>query len=233
MIKAVAVDDEPRALDVVTFHAGKISTLEIIETFTDPEIAFEYLENNLIDLLFLDINMPGLSGLELMKNLEIPPLVIFTTAYSEYALDSYELEAIDYLLKPIKFNRFFKAFQKAQKRLGNKDSHDKMQPPEYLFLKDGYRQIKIRPSEIIYIQAEGNYLSFFTKSDKIMSRMSFAQISEEVFGKSLLRIHNSYMINLDHVAKIENNSVYLNDICIPIGVTYKNKIKDRINFLGY
>ncbi len=232
MIKAIAVDDEPRALEVVAFHANKIPSLEIIKCFSDPELAFEHLENNMIELLFLDINMPGLTGLEMMKKLSNPPLVIFTTAYSEYALDSYELEAIDYLLKPIKFTRFLKAFHKAQSRLDIKISQDLVKPPEYIFLQDGYRQVKIKPSEIIYIKADANYLSFFTKNSKVMSRMTFSQVSEDYFGKSFLRIHNSFMINLGHFSKIENNSVYLYDTIIPIGVTFRNIIKEKIKFLS-
>jgi len=223
MIRSVAVDDEPFALDVISIHAAKVPELELLERFTDPFKAVEFLKNNVVDLVFLDINMPGLSGMELIRKLKCPPKIIFTTAYSEYALDSYDYEAVDYLLKPIEFDRFYKSIQRYLKQ--SNPLPGSIPPPaaRHIFIKDGYKQVKLLIEDISHIQSEGNYLSLYAGSQRTLTRMTLTQISALLPTTEFLRIHNSYLVNINHIDKIENNHVYCNGAVIPIGAKYKEE----------
>jgi two-component system, LytTR family, response regulator len=223
MIRSVAIDDEPFALDVISIHAAKVPELELLERFTDPFKAVEFLRNNVIDLVFLDINMPGLSGLELIGKLKCPPKIIFTTAYSEYALDSYDYEAVDYLLKPIEFDRFYKSIQRYLKQTNPLPGSIQQPAIKHIFIKDGYKQVKLLIEDISHIQSEGNYLSLYAGSQRTLTRMTLTQISALLPATEFLRIHNSYLVNINHVDKIENNHVYCNGAAIPIGAKYKEE----------
>jgi len=174
MIRSIAVDDEPFALDVISFHAAKVPELELVGRFTDPFKALEFLKNNLVDLNFLDINMPGLSGMELISHLKCPPRIIFTTAYSEYALDSYDYEAVDYLLKPIEFDRFYKSIKRYQKQIASATAPPAAAPAKHIFIKDGYKQVKLLIEDISHIQSEGNYLSIFAGTRRTLTRMTLS-----------------------------------------------------------
>jgi two-component system, LytTR family, response regulator len=227
MIRSIAVDDEPFALDVISIHAAKVPELELVGRFTDPFKALEFLKNNLVDLVFLDINMPGLSGMELISRLKCPPRIIFTTAYSEYALDSYDYEAVDYLLKPIEFDRFYKSIQRYQKQIVTAPS---AAPPlfKYIFIKDGYKQLKLLIDDISHIQSEGNYLSIHFGSHRTLTRMTLSQICGLLPASLFLRVHNSFLVNVGHIDKIENNHVYCNGAVIPIGAKYREEFLKKI-----
>ena len=228
MITCIAVDDEPRALDVIEIHAAKMPELKMLGLFTDPFKARDFLKANPVDLLLLDINMPGLNGLQLLDQLNVRPHVIFATAYSEYALDSYDYEAVDYLLKPIEFDRFAKAIMKVRKVMNNGDEKNGILN-KYLFLKDGYKQVKVVFKEIQYIQSDGNYLNVFTQSGKVNTRMTLNQIIELLPSGSFLRVHNSYVVNIEQIERIENNQIFLPGAQIAIGPLYK---KAFFEFLG-
>jgi two-component system LytT family response regulator len=228
MIRSIAIDDEPFALDVISIHAAKVPELDLLERFTDPFKALDYLKNNLVDLVFLDINMPGLSGMELVGKLKCPPKIIFTTAYSQYALDSYDYEAVDYLLKPIEFDRFYKSIQRYLKQVNPLPAQNFPAPAKHIFVKDGYKQVKLLIEEISHIQSEGNYLSLFTGSQRTLTRMTLTQISGLLPDKLFLRVHNSYLVNIGHIDKIENNQVYCNSAAIPIGAKYKEDFLRKI-----
>jgi DNA-binding LytR/AlgR family response regulator len=222
MIRCIAVDDEPFALDVICIHAAKIPELDVLERFTDPFKALEYLKNNPVDLIFLDINMPGLSGMELVGRLKCPPMIIFTTAYSEYALDSYDYEAVDYLLKPIEFDRFNKSIQRYLKQAGTPvPAVPKL--PKHIFIKDGYKQVKLQIDQISHIRSEGNYLSIFTGNQRTLTRMTISQLSALLPAADFLRVHNSYLVSVGHIEKIENNHVYIQGAIIPIGARFKEE----------
>jgi len=156
MIVCIAVDDEPKALDVISIHASKAPEIDLIKTFTNPEDALAFLKDNFVDLIFLDINMPKISGLQFIAKLQSKPYIIFTTAYSEYAIDSYDFEAVDYLLKPIEFDRFYKSINKVKKLIQLNNIHQDSLLSKYIFVKDGYKQIKICIEDILLIQSEGN-----------------------------------------------------------------------------
>ncbi len=221
MIRSIAVDDEPSALDVIRIHAAQVPELDLLDCFTDPLMALEFLKNNRVDLIFLDINMPGLSGLDLLNRLKFKPRVVFTTAYSEYALDSYEFEAVDYLMKPIEFDRFYRSVQRYLKQsAGNGNGGTTY--PEYIFVKDGYRQVKVVVDEITHIQSQGNYLDIFTGSGRTVTRMTLSQMQELLPANRFIRIHNSFVVNLSSIDRIENNQVLIGDAAIPVGAKYRD-----------
>ncbi|MEE4116064.1 MAG: LytTR family DNA-binding domain-containing protein [Marinilabiliaceae bacterium] len=228
MIRAIAVDDEPRALEVIEILSLKVPGVSLLDTFTDPGEALEYLKTVYIDLIFLDINMPDISGIQFIQKLTYKPHIILTTAYSEYALESYEYQVTDYLLKPIELDRFRKAISRVEDSLrlqnGNSDSEELS-----LFVKDGYRHKKIALDKLEYIKGEGNYLQFVCKESKAMSRMTFSDIIERLPGKKFLRIHNSYIVNMDKVDAIADNHVQIGSARIPIGSKYLHILRKRID----
>jgi DNA-binding LytR/AlgR family response regulator len=223
MIRSIAIDDEPFALDVISILAAKVPDLELTERFTDPLKALDYLKNNLVDLVFLDINMPGLSGMELISKLKCPPRIIFTTAYSEYALDSYDYEAVDYLLKPIGFDRFYKSIQRYQKQIATAPAQPPQTPSKHIFIKDGYKQVKLLIDDISHIQSDGNYLSIFAGTNRTLTRMTISQITSLLPALLFLRVHNSYLVNIGHIEKVENNHIYCSGAVIPIGAKFKEE----------
>lgn len=229
MIKAISIDDEPSALDIISIHASKIADVELIDSFTDPEKALEFLGDNPIDLIFLDINMPGISGLELLNRLNYTPFVIFTTAYSEYAIESYDYDAVDYLLKPIEFDRFYKAVQKARKVFQLNSLQKDSLLSKYIFVKDGYKQVKLNIEDILYIQGEGNYLKIVSANENTMVRMTFRHIMERLPKEIFHRTHNTYIINLCHVDKIEDNHVSIKNDKIPVSQKYRDQLFKQIN----
>ncbi|MEA1877946.1 MAG: LytTR family DNA-binding domain-containing protein, partial [Bacteroidota bacterium] len=191
--------------------------------------ARDFLKNNPVDLIFLDINMPGLSGLQLLDQLSVRPHVIFATAYSEYAVDSYEYEAADYLLKPIEFDRFAKAIQKVKKLMMTNGEEKNGVLSKYLFLKDGYKQVKICISDIHYIQSDGNYLNVFSGSDRINTRMTLNQMIDQLPSSSFIRVHNSYVVNIEQIERIENNQIIIGEAIIAIGPSFRENLQTYLN----
>lgn len=228
MIISIAVDDEPKALDVLRIHASKAPEINLVKTFTNPEEALTFLKDNFVELIFLDINMPGISGLQFAERLQSKPFIVFTTAYSEYAIDSYDFEAVDYLLKPIEFDRFYKAVLKVKKLIQLNSIQKDSTLSRFIFIKDGYKQVKICIDDILYLQSEGNYLNVVTQQEKIMARMTFQQIMEKLPRNLFLRIHNSYVINFSHIHKIEDNHIFIGEAKIPIGLKYKDHFFETV-----
>jgi two-component system, LytTR family, response regulator len=229
MILSIAVDDEPKALDVISIHAAKAPEIELVAPFTHPEKALAYLKDNFVDLIFLDINMPGISGLQFVERLQSKPYIVFTTAYSEYAIDSYDFEAVDYLLKPIEFDRFYKSVNKVKKLMQLNSIQQDSLLSKFIFIKDGYKQIKVCIEDILYIQSEGNYLNIVTNTEKILARMTFQSLMEKLPRNFFFRVHNSFVVNFSHIQKIEDNQVFIQDMKIPIGIKYKENILNFIN----
>lgn len=225
-MKAIAIDDEPIALDIVKSHAAKVPFMELKAVFTDAFKALDYLQKETVDLIFLDIKMPDISGIEFVNCLNKKPMVIFTTAYSEHAVMSFELDAVDYLLKPFALTRFVKACNKANELflLRNKD-----QVPDYLFLKTGYEQVKVWFEDICYLEAAGNYVNFVLKDKRLLSRMTFGEIESQLPENKFMRIHRSYVVAKNHIDKIERHQLYINGIAIPVGESYMQRL---VNFEG-
>ena len=229
MIRCIAVDDEPKALDVISIHASKAPEIELVKTFTNPENALSFLKDNYVDLIFLDINMPGVSGLQFIDRLQTKPYIVFTTAYSEYAIDSYDFEAVDYLLKPIEFDRFYKSITKVKKLVQLNSLQQDSLLSKYIFVKDGYKQIKICIEDILYVQSEGNYLNVVTSKEKVLARMTFQSLMEKLPHNLFFRVHNSFVINFSHIQKIEDNHLFIQGVKIPIGIKYKETILSFIS----
>lgn len=229
MIVCIAVDDEPKALEVLSIHAAKAPEIDLVRTFTNPLDALAWLKDNFVDLIFLDINMPGISGLQFIEKLQSKPYIIFTTAYSEYAIESYDFEAIDYLLKPIEFDRFYKAINKVKRQIQLNSIQQDSLLSKFIFIKDGYKQIKICIDDILYIQSEGNYLNIVTGKEKALARMTFQYLLEKLPRNLFFRIHNSFVINLSHIQKIEDNHIFMQDAKIPIGIKYKDQLLSFLN----
>ncbi len=220
---AIALDDEPIALEVIGSHAAKIPFLDLQATFTNAFEAMEYLRRHPVDLLFLDIKMPDISGIEFFRSLNKKPLVIFTTAYSEHAVSGFELDAIDYLLKPFSLPRFLKACNKAQEWLQMHKAGEEKHG--YLFVRTGYEQLKISFEEIDYLEAKGNYVSFVSGNRRILSRMTISECSELLPEKHFVRIHRSFIVAIEKIQKIERHQVTVNGSILPVGASYMSSVR--------
>ena len=220
MLRAIAIDDEPLALEVVKSHASKVSFLDLQETYTDAFKAIEYLQRNETDLVFLDIKMPDISGMEFATLLRNKPMIVFTTAYSEHAVKSFELDAVDYLLKPFSLARFTKACTKANELWQLRNTS---QAQDYLFIKTGYEQVKIYLDDILFLAANGNYITFQLEGEKHLSRMTFGE-AESLLNKSFVRVHRSFIVNKEKITKIERHQLTLGQTVVPIGSSYAENL---------
>jgi DNA-binding LytR/AlgR family response regulator len=225
MLSAIAIDDEPIALEVIKRLSAKISFIEVKKYFTDAFQAIDYLQKEKTDLIFLDIKMPDISGIEFLKSITRPPMVIFTTAYSEHAVQSFELDAIDYLLKPFSQSRFLKACTKANEQYLLKNRlPDTPGTRDSIFIKSGYDQIRLILDEILYVESSGNYMQFVLENQKILSRLTMAEAEELLPQTVFIRIHRSYIVSKKQITKIEKNSVWIRQIELPIGAAYVKDI---------
>jgi len=218
MLNAIAIDDEPLALEVVRSHAAKVPFLNLKAEFTDAFKAMAYLQQEPVDLLFLDIKMPDISGIDLLNCLNKKPMVIFTTAYSEHAVESFELDAIDYLLKPFALTRFIKACNKANEIYNLRNTPTDKKP--YIFLKTGYDQIKVNFDDICYLEATGNYVNFVLPDSTILSRMTITEVEGLLPTGKFIRIHRSFIAAIDKIDKIERHQVMVNGAVLPVGSLY-------------
>lgn len=228
MIRCVAVDDEPKALEVIQRHASRSSVLNLEQTFTDPFEAIEYVNSQAIELVFLDINMPDINGLQLVEHFRHKPLVVFTTAHSAYAIESYQVEAIDYLLKPFDYARFLKAVSRAEERL---KALSRSSPP-FLFINTGNQKQRIMLDALLYIESEGNYVSYATKTAKHLVRASIRDTLTTLPADQFVQIHRSYIVALQAIDRIEDNRVFIADRMLPIGATYREGFSRRIDGLN-
>ncbi|WP_300601698.1 LytTR family DNA-binding domain-containing protein [Niabella sp.] len=217
-MNAIAIDDEPMALEVIKNLAVKVPFIKLEGSFTNAFEAIDYLQKNKIDLIFLDIKMPDISGIELSKSLANPPMIIFTTAYTEHAVEGFEVNAVDYLLKPFSLARFIKACTKAQELFSLKNN--KSQEIDAVFLKDGYEQVRVMLNDILYIEAAGNYLNVVLKQKKIMSRITINEIMLLLPAEKFTRIHRSYIVARDKVTKFNKQAVFIDLLEFPIGNSY-------------
>jgi len=221
---AIAIDDEPIALEIVKAHASKVSFVTLKQTFTNAFEAMAWLQKEKVDLLFLDIKMPDISGMEFVSCLGYQPMVIFTTAYAEHALQSFELDAVDYLLKPFSLSRFTKACNKAYELLTLKSVKQSQSNPEYIFVKNGTGQVRVKLAEIIYIQSAGNYVQLVLTDQKITTRLTMAETEALLPADSFTRIHRSYIVGNRFITRIEREEVYLIDIVLPVGSGFAEKL---------
>ncbi|HEY1031126.1 MAG TPA: LytTR family DNA-binding domain-containing protein [Flavipsychrobacter sp.] len=220
MITAIALDDEPLALVIVKQFCSRIDFIDLKKTFTETEEALAYLKENPVDLLFLDIKMPAISGIDFYKMAGQDTMVIFTTAHSEYAIEGFNLNAIDYLLKPFDFNRFKHAVTKAQDFYNySKDKTD--EPKPFLFIRADYSMVKIELKDILFIEGLDNYLKIHLDNAKpITARMSMKTMIEKLPAKDFLRVHRSYIVPLNKIQSVRNKTIQLPNKEIPVGTNY-------------
>ncbi|MDB5032697.1 LytTR family DNA-binding domain-containing protein [Mucilaginibacter sp.] len=229
MLQAIAIDDEPIALEIIKNLAAEVPFIEVMACFTNALAATSYLQKNKVDVLFLDIKMPNLSGIDFIKTISNPPLVIFTTAYSEHAVQSFELDAIDYLLKPFSLERFLKACNKAFEQFELRKNHQMVQPmAPAMFIKSGYEHIRVELDDILYVESVGNYVQFVKEKQNITSRLTMGEADAFLPGSAFVRIHRSYIVSKKHIRKIDKRTVWINQKEIPIGEAYLQNIKKII-----
>jgi len=227
MINAIAIDDEPVALEIIKSLSQKIPFLNLQAVFVNAFEAKDYLDKQQVDLLFLDIKMPDISGIEFYQLLTQKPLVIFTTAYSEHAVKSYELEAIDYLLKPFSFERFQKACEKAKSILELQSTSTQATP---IFLKSGYEKIRVDPKDILFVESAGNYMTFTLNDKKILTRLTMAETLSLLPQPGFVRVHRSFIIAKDKVTRIEKQQLHLGMHRVPVGSMYSEEVAGMLNF---
>lgn len=234
MLKAYIVEDEIKAIELLEMYIQRIDFLKTVGTTRNPMKAFSYLQVNEIDVLFLDINMPILSGIELFKSISRPPNVIFTTAYPEYAVEGFNLEAVDYLLKPISFPRFLKACErllKHQKINKIPDSMESAYLSDIIYVKSGAITHKLSWKEVLYLEKDENYVIYHTKQQRILSRQTLSDL-EDIFPSYICRIHKTYAVSLLHIQRLERESLNIHQKTLPIGRTYKQRLSERIKMFG-
>jgi two-component system, LytTR family, response regulator len=226
ILTCIAIDDEPLALSIIRTHADKVPFINLKATFNSAAEALAYLEQESISLVFLDINMPDISGIELAKMINPEIKIIFTTAYPEYAVDGFELAATDFLLKPIGFSRFFKACTRVQEQLATKPEPIKSEG--HIFIKDGYSLVRVNFDDLIYVQADDNYLTFYEANKKILARMTLKEALEKLPEKQFLRVHKSYIVSRSKIEKIERHQIIVSGTAIPVSPTYRQELLEYV-----
>lgn len=234
--RVLVVDDEPLAINVIKRHLQSFDNFELVATASNAIDAFSTITKEEIDVVFLDINMPTMSGLDLIRNLKDPPMVIITTAFREYAVESFELEAIDYLVKPISLERFMNSISRIEKRietfknpiLENQGAIASENTKDHVFLKVDKRMVKVRFDDIVYIESLKDYVCVKTKSEKLINHNNLVSIAQLLPENEFVRIHRSYIIALSKVKAIEGNCVEINGQLLPIGRNYQKEIKKLI-----
>jgi DNA-binding LytR/AlgR family response regulator len=232
-VKCLLVDDEPLALRVVESHIERMNDLEVVAKCRNAMEAFEVLKQHKVDLMFLDIQMPGITGLDFLKNLRHRPAVVFTTAFRNYALEAFDLDVLDYLLKPISFERFFQCVQKYYQYAGNESAVYKPKEEksaEHIYVKQGKKATKIPLNEIIYIESLRDYIRIHTDEEKYMIKMTMCNMEKQLPENDFLRTHKSFMISVSKITALTPTRVFLGEKEIPIGRNYKQGVLSRLNY---
>lgn len=228
-LKCIIVDDEPVARKIIREFVAQVNFLTLTGEFETALKAQAFLNNEQADLIFLDIEMPKLSGVNWLKQSEVKPLVIITTAFPKYALDGYELDIIDYLLKPISFIRFLKAVQKAKDFVGLKNAGSNSAMPSFIFVRSDKRIEKIELADIIYIESIGNYINIHTKDKSIIAYLTLKGIESELPPSTFIKIHQSFIVNFSKIEAIESSMVKVHNKQLPIGRSFKDAFMKMID----
>ncbi|MBZ9631587.1 response regulator transcription factor [Salegentibacter sp. LM13S] len=241
-MKCIIIDDEPLAIDVLESYIEKIGSLEIVSKCTNPIEAINIINKEEVDLVFLDIEMPNLTGIELVKSIDKLPQFIFTTAYPQYALQGFDLNATDYLVKPIPFHRFLKAISRANERHENKRTQPETEPgsvsnnhppvyeEDFIFIKADYENVKVYLKDICYIEGLKDYIKIHlnTGSKPLLTLSNFKGILDKLPSGKFLRVHRSYVVNIEYITALQKSRLILNNTKIPIGNTYRKEVLKRL-----
>ncbi len=237
-MKCVIIDDEPLAVELLEDFVKKVDSLELVTTFNNAIDAVSFINQNNVDLIFLDIQMPHFSGIDFLNTIEKKPLVIFTTAYSDYAVEGFNLGAVDYLVKPIPFHRFLKSVVRAQQIVNPATAiqaiSENTATPEleqdFMFVRAEYENVKMNFSDILFIEGLKDYVKIYTTDNKFtLTLISLIKLENLLSSKGFSRIHRSYIINIKHVKSIQKNKVLISDKRIPISESYKTAFFEKIN----
>ena len=233
-LKCIAIDDEPLALDIIEDYVSRVPFLKLEKTFNDGISGIEYITTNKVDLVYLDIEMGGLSGIQMLKALQKKPKIIMTTAYRNYAFDAFELDVTDYLLKPFSFERFIKASEKAFGEIISNGGKEPEAKPgkDFFFVKSNYKMVKVNFDDILYIEGLSEYIILKTKTGNVITLQSFKNIEKSLPESRFIRIHKSYLVSLDKIDCIEGQNVIIGKKELPIGSKYKVKFFNSISTTG-
>src|SRR5687767_8706481 len=227
-LKCMIVDDEPIARDILKNYINATPELVLVKSCMNATEAYEGLHQHEVDLVFLDIQMPVITGIDFLRSLRNPPLIIFTTAYHNYAVEGFELNSVDYLLKPITYDRFYQAIQKAKERAASKSTKKQLPAADYIFIKQDDRLIKINHNQIVYIEAEKDFSTVFYDDKKLLAGMHLKMFEAMLPEEQFFRVHRSYIINLSKINSLTGNVVELGKKEIPIGANYKNELNKKL-----
>ena len=236
-IRCIAIDDEPLALDIIKDYCSKVPFLDLIRTFDNAVESIEFIRTSKIDLIFLDIQMEELTGIQLLNALKTRPYVIFTTAFDSYAIQGFELDVIDYMLKPISFDRFVKGVDKVYEKMQieqmakiQHESPATIAAPEetYFFVKTETRMEKVRYADVLYIEGMGDYWRIITTNKKIMSLLNYKKLEEMLPSRQFVRVHKSFIVAMDKIESVERNRIKIADRLIPVSETYRKTFFDLI-----
>lgn len=234
-IRCITIDDEPPAIAQMEEYISRVPFLELIHTFDNGISAIEFLKENEIDLIFLDIEMEGFTGIQMLKVIKNKPFVILTTAYDQYAIQAFDLDVTDYLLKPISFERFFKSAEKIYDLMNEKKQQGispvqtvSSEEKNYIFVKTEYRMQRVDFKDILYIEGLKEYLIIKMITGRVITLQSFKHMEEMLPTSNFIRVHKSYMVAIDKIEFIERNRIKISDKLIPIGDTYKKVFYDTV-----
>ena len=229
MLKAIAIDDEPIALDVIKSFTEKVTFVEMAGYFTNAFEALVFLKRQPADLIFLDIKMPDISGFDFLRSLSNPPMVIFTTAYGERALQGFEMDAVDYLLKPFSLARFLKACNKAYEQHAVRKNVPSSTPSQsFMYVKSGYENIRVAFADILYAEGLGNYVQLVLQNQKIVTRLTMNEAEALLSTHGFLRTHRSYVVSLGNIQRFDKKSIWVKQTELPIGPLYLPEIEKTI-----
>ncbi len=221
-LKVIAIDDEPHAIDMLSTFLDYNKEFHLIASFSNTKEAEKFLKYNKVDLIFLDIKMPGQSGIEFYRNLTEKPPVIFTTAHADYALEGYDLGIIDYLLKPFSAVRFKKSLERSKQYLFKPVEKNEI---KLISIKSGFELIRINIEDIMYVSSLGNYVRIIMKDEEVLGNHSLKDINELINSMDFIQVHRSYLINKKYVTKLSKNTLHIDDVLIPIGETFLKNVK--------
>lgn len=229
--RCLVVDDEPLAVELIENHLSHIETMQLVASCNSAMKAYEILNNGRIDLMFLDIQMPLITGLDFLKSLKNPPKVIITTAFRNYAIDGYELDVIDYLLKPITFTRFLKAIEKYNQYTAgsHRDPIEKIKEPAFIYLKSNKKSYKIYITDILYIESIKDYIHVHLKDSTLTMKQTISEIEGMLANQPFIRIHRSYLINTEKISAFTATDIEINKIELPIGSSYKQLVSAALS----
>ena len=228
MISAIAIDDEPIALDIIKTHAANIPFIDLKATFLSATDALAWIQKNETDVVFLDIRMPDLTGIEFASLISKPAHIIFTTAYPEYAVKGFDLAATDYLLKPVSLSRMLQACTLVKERIPA--GKPQLGSSQSLFVKDGYDLVKINIPDISYVEAGDNYLSIYEGSKRTLTRMTLTEMLDKLPAATFQKVHKSYIVAVTKIDKIERSHLLIGNVRVPVSVNFKDALMRKVNF---